>query len=91
VSKLEKIKELSATCTLTDAYLLLREISDFKRHYMQELDFIWERERLRQQEHERLIAEARELVTHLRALHRVNLRLINQIHAPRKIKRRQEP
>lgn len=86
VSKAEKIKELAATCTLTDAYLMLQEVSDLKARMSLELDLIREREMIQQREYKKIISEAQELMTQLRGLHRVNLKFLNLVCQPQKRK-----
>jgi hypothetical protein len=76
----EKVKELAHINTGIDLHVALQDAKDLNRLRMREIDFLREREKIRQAEHREVMAEHREIVDQLRALYRINMRVLNLVN-----------
>jgi hypothetical protein len=77
----EKIKELSLTNSLTDAYLLLQEIKELKRSLSLELDLARDRRKAQEAEFRQFMTELWKTLDKIRAQFRVEAELLNLINA----------
>ena len=75
----EKIKELSLTNSLTDAYLLLQEIKELKRSLSLELDLARDYRKAQEIEFKEFMAELRATLTEIQANFRIEAQLLNLI------------
>jgi len=79
---MERIGELSATMTLTDAYLILQEVRDILRLLLLELDFTRDRRKANEAEFREFMDELWGFLDKLAAKYCVDMQLFNLVREP---------
>ncbi len=79
----KKIRELSITNALTDAYLLLAEVKELKRSLSLELDLVLDRRQAQEKEFRQFLTELWEFLDKLAAKYCVDSQLLNLVREPR--------